>query len=109
PALAPAAKVVAERLATMPLATPTLPLMMNATAQATTDAATIQKHLVEQITSTVKWRESMAALSDRGVTTVLELGVGNVLAGLAKRQATPLTGHALNNPQTIDAYLATIL
>ncbi len=50
-----------------------------------TDPTEIRQRLVEQVTGTVRWRESMAWLGENGVTRLVEIGAGKVLTGLAKR------------------------
>jgi [acyl-carrier-protein] S-malonyltransferase len=61
------------------------PVIANVTAQPVSDPTQIKKLLVEQITSPVKWSQTMELLSKSGVTTVIEIGPGKVLSGLAKR------------------------
>ena len=62
-----------------------VPVVQNADPVPTTDAATIRQRLVEQMTSPVRWTETMEALRDLGVSTLVEVGPGKVLTGLTKR------------------------
>jgi [acyl-carrier-protein] S-malonyltransferase len=62
-----------------------IPVVQNADPVPTTDAATIRERLLEQMTSPVRWTETMEALRELGVSTLVEVGPGKVLTGLAKR------------------------
>lgn len=83
--MAPAAERLAQAIAATPLARPAVPVIANVTAEPETDAEPIKALLVRQVTARVRWRESMATMARVGVTTVVELGAGKVLTGLAKR------------------------
>ncbi len=61
------------------------PVVANVTARIVTEPVEIRRLLIEQLTSPVRWAESMQTLTDRGVDTVVEVGPGNVLSGLMKR------------------------
>ena len=62
------------------------PVYSNFTASASTDPETLKQALKDQITGRVRWVESMEqAISDLGITTIIEFGPGNVLTGLMKR------------------------
>ena len=102
----PAAEEVAGRLADMDVQNAQVPIIMNATAMATTDAATITKNLVTQITSTVRWRECMEAAAEGGATELYEFGAGKVLCGLAKRCDARLAAtKQLDTPFSVDDML----
>lgn len=60
------------------------PVVINVTAEPTTDAAIIKSKLIEQLTAPVLWYPSLARMKKDGVTTVMELGPKKVLLGLAK-------------------------
>jgi [acyl-carrier-protein] S-malonyltransferase len=81
----PAAERLAEAIGLLSFADPAVPVIANVTAAPVTDAATIRELLVRQVTTRVRWRESMAAMARLGVDEVIELGAGKVLGGLAKR------------------------
>ncbi len=65
------------------------------------DPAEIRKALVAQVTGTVRWRESMAAMAAQGVKLFCEAGAGKVLSGLVKRTAPEAQGLALGAPEDI--------
>src|ERR1700744_2174336 len=72
----PAADVMAEALANVVIRPPVVPLVANVLAKAITDPNEIRARLVEQVTGTVRWRESIAYMADRGVDMFYELGAG---------------------------------
>lgn len=81
----PAAEVMANALAATKIHPPAVPLVPNVLAEARSDPTEIRQRLVEQVTGTVRWRESMAWLAANGVTHFVEIGSGKVLTGLIKR------------------------
>lgn len=108
PLMQPAAVRMAEALAEVTLQTPGVPLIANVTAAPVTDPAEIRQLLVEQVTGMVRWRESMLALREREIETLVECGHGKVLAGLAKRIDRAFQTVNLQGPADIDAFLATL-
>jgi [acyl-carrier-protein] S-malonyltransferase len=105
PYMAAASQVVADRLQTLDVVAPCVPLVMNINAKITRDPETIKQNLVQQITHTVRWRESMTTLADQGVDILWEMAPGKVLSGLAKRQEVELQGVPLASPAEIDYVL----
>jgi [acyl-carrier-protein] S-malonyltransferase len=107
----PAADVMAEALAKVTVSGPVVPVVANITAGPVSDPDTIRKLLVEQVTGTVRWRESVAYMAAHGVTHFLEIGSGKVLTGLVKRIAEGAVGIAVGGPGDIasarDAIAAT--
>jgi [acyl-carrier-protein] S-malonyltransferase len=81
----PAADAMAEALAAVAIRAPVVPLVANVTAAPITDPDEIRRRLVEQVTGTVRWRESVLRLKADGVTRLVEIGSGKVLTGLVKR------------------------
>jgi [acyl-carrier-protein] S-malonyltransferase len=84
PMMQPAADAMEKALADVAIQAPLVPVYANVTAAPNTDPATIRTLLVEQVTGMVRWRESVAAMGEAGVTGFVELG-GKVLAGMVKR------------------------
>ena len=74
-------------------------------AQPVSDAATIAKLLVSQVTATVRWRESIIAMKALGVTKMYELGAGKVLAGLVKRIDKEIEASSVSAPADVEAAL----
>src|SRR3546814_10042754 len=82
----PAADAMADALAKVDLKPPVVALYANVTAAPVADPDTIRRLLVEQVTGLVRWRESVAAMAEAGVTHFVELG-GKVLGPMVKRIA----------------------
>jgi [acyl-carrier-protein] S-malonyltransferase len=97
----PAADAMAEALAKVTIVKPVSPLVSNVVAAAISDPDEIRRRLVEQVTGTVRWRESIAYMSAQGVTRFFEIGAGKVLSGLVKRIAEGTVGIAVGGPADI--------
>ena len=97
----PAATALRERLATLNLAAPRIPVINNIDVQIETDAERIRDALVRQAAGPVRWVEIVQALQQRGVAAVVECGPGKVLAGMAKRIAPDLAALAVYDPATL--------
>jgi [acyl-carrier-protein] S-malonyltransferase len=104
----PAADVMAEALDRVEMRAPAVPLVANVLAAPISDPAEIRRRLVEQVTGTVRWRESIAAMADLGVTSIYEIGAGKVLAGLAKRIVPSLSATSVGTSQDIAAALTSL-
>ena len=83
----PAAAVMADALAGVDIQPPAVPLIANVRAEAVTEPGAIRRLLVEQVTGTVRWRESIANMAQAGVTEFWEIGAGKALSGMIKRIA----------------------
>jgi len=83
--MAPAAEVMAEALAQVTINPPRVPLVANVKASAIRDPDEIRSLLIEQITGAVRWRESVAYMSEQGVDTFYEIGAGKALSGMIRR------------------------
>ena len=81
----PAADAMAEALADVAIAAPKVPLVANVTAAPTSDPEAIRRQLIEQVTGSVRWRESVAAMAASGVTSFYEIGAGKALSGMIRR------------------------
>jgi len=81
----PAADVLRERLAQVPVAAPRIPVVNNVDVAAASEPAAIRDALVRQAYGPVRWVEVVRALRARGLSHVLECGPGKVLAGMVKR------------------------
>ena len=85
PLMQPAAEVMARALMQVEAHDAQVPLIANVLASAISDHKEIVKHLVEQVTGSVRWRESVIYMKEQGVTDVAELGAGKVLTNIIKR------------------------
>ena len=102
----PAAEAMAAALGKTHVGRPAVPLIANVTAAPVSDPDDIKARLVQQVTGTVRWRESVAAMAQDGVTDIVEVGSGKVLAGLAKRIVPSLNAISVGTSQEIDGALA---
>ncbi|MGH0003213.1 ACP S-malonyltransferase [Pseudovibrio ascidiaceicola] len=102
----PAADAMAKALAEVEIKAPVVPLVANVLAAPITDPEEIRTRLVEQVTGTVRWRESVTWMADNGVTTLVEIGTGKVLSGMVRRIVKSLEGVAINTAEDIDALVA---
>ncbi len=97
----PAADKLRDRLASVTLTAPQIPLVNNIDVSVETDVGRIRDALVRQAAGPVRWVECVRALQARGLTTLVECGPGKVLAGLTKRIDAGLTGLALYDPASL--------
>ena len=91
PFMAEAAERFAAELDNVPFLDARVPVLSNSAASASTSADELKQRLKQQMTTGVRWRETMAAMTDSGVDTLVEIGPGNVLSGLAKRSMSGIT------------------
>ena len=103
--MAPAADVMADALDGVSMTPPPVALVANITAQPVTDPAEIRRLLVEQVTGMVRWRECVLTMKELGVDTLVEIGAGKVLSGLARRIDADLGAMSVGTPETIEECL----
>ncbi len=106
PLMQPAADVMAEALAKVSVKPPVVPLVANVLARPVKEPAEILHCLVEQVTGTVRWRESILFMVQSGVTDFYEIGAGKVLTGLIKRIADAATASAIGTPDDLTRFTA---
>ncbi len=99
----PAAEVMAEALSHVDISRPAVPLIANVRATAISDPATIRNLLVEQVTGSVRWRESVLFMSAQGVKETWEIGTGKALSGMVKRIARDVVCKPVGTPEDIAA------
>ena len=97
----PAADAMAKALAGVTIKPPAVPLVSNVLASALTDPDEIRRRLIEQVTGTVRWRESVSYMASHGVNRFFEIGAGKVLSGLVKRIADGAIGISVSGPSDI--------
>mgnify|MGYP003629917497 FL=1 len=102
----PAGKKLAEKLESITFSVPTCTLIQNVTAQAVSDPAIIKANLVSQLSEPVLWTQSIALLSELGVTATVECGPGKVLSGLNKRIIKGLNTSSLGDLLAFEAALS---
>ena len=105
--MGPAAEKMEEALALVKMEAPVVPLVANVLATPISEPAEIRRRLVEQVTGLVRWTESVSWLTgEGGVDTLVELGAGKVLTGLAKRINADAKAIAIGLPGDIDGFVA---
>jgi [acyl-carrier-protein] S-malonyltransferase len=103
----PAADRLAAELARIELMAPAVPVVTNVEAAPCSDPARLKALLVEQVTAPVRWEESVQRMVALGASRALEVGAGNVLAGLCKRIAPELPVQGTGEPEAIEAIAKT--
>lgn len=102
PPMQPAAEVMARALMQVEAHDAQIPLIANVLASAITDHKEIVKRLVEQVTGSVRWRESVIYMKEQGVTDVAELGAGKVLANIIKRSDKEMNAFSVGSAAEIE-------
>ena len=103
--MAPAAAEMEEALDAVAMEDPTVPLVANVTAAPVAAAAEVRDLLVRQVTAMVRWRESVLALRDGGVDSIVEIGAGRVLSGLVRRIDRDIATASAHTPDEIESLL----
>ena len=96
--MAPAAEVMAQALAEVDIERPAVPLVANVIAKSVSDPAAIRSLLVDQVTGSVRWRESVLWMADNGVTSTVEVGAGKALTGMIRRIHKEMTTANVGTP-----------
>lgn len=102
----PAADKMAAALAEVEIKNPAVPLVANVRAEAVTEGTLIRDLLVEQVTGSVRWRESVVWMAANGVAEVWEIGAGKALSGMIKRIDRSVATKAVGTPDDVKAAVA---
>jgi [acyl-carrier-protein] S-malonyltransferase len=97
----PAAERLAAALAGVPFQRPAVPVVTNVEATPNQDPERLRALLVDQVTAPVRWEQSVQKMAEMGVVAAVEVGVGNVLAGLVKRIAPAIVVGSAGDPEGI--------
>lgn len=108
PLMQPAAEKMREALLAVAIRPPAVPIVSNVTAAENHEPETIRELLVRQVTSRVRWRESVLSFRSLGVETTVEAGGNRVLTGMVKRIDADLTTIALDTPADIEVFARTL-
>ena len=101
----PARKVMEKALNDIEFKTPLIPIISNISASPETDPIILKKNLIDQVTGTVKWRQTMDFAKNIGIKKITELGSGKVLTGIAKRMLHSISAESLENPEDFNNIL----
>jgi [acyl-carrier-protein] S-malonyltransferase len=106
--MAPVQARLADVLGAMAMKPPHAPVIANATAEPNSDATRIPQLLLTQVTSPVRWVETVQKMALNGVDTIVELGPGKVLSGLIRRIDKGLRAHSVEDPAGLRAVLSEV-
>jgi [acyl-carrier-protein] S-malonyltransferase len=104
PLMQPAADRMAEELGQVTIRPLVVPVLANVTAREANNPDHVRRLLVEQVTSRVRWRESILALKGLGVDTSVEFGGNKVLTGMVKRIEAGLNMVTLDTPSDLEVF-----
>ncbi len=104
----PAAEVMREALEEVAMDRPAVPLVANVRAGAVTEPGEIRALLVEQVTGSVRWRESVSFMAQEGVTETWEIGAGKALSGMVRRIERDMTVRNIGTPEDVVAAVAAL-
>ena len=105
PLLAPAAETMAAAFKNVPFMPLAVQVVSNVTARPVREASDVPALLVRQVTAMVRWRESVLHMAGEGVDTLIEIGAGRVLTGLARRIDRALGASAVGTVADVEALL----
>ena len=97
PMMQPAAEAMARAFMQIDAKDAEIALVANVSALPVTNHREIIKNLIEQVTATVRWRETMYYFKEQGITDLIELGAGKVLSGIAKRSAKEINSASVGS------------
>ena len=97
----PAQIIMQEALNNLQFKNPIIPIISNITACPETDPQNLKKNLIDQVTGTVRWRETMNFANKLGVKKIIELGSGKVLTGIAKRMIKDVVALNIEKPEDL--------
>ena len=106
--MTPAAEVMKEALVEVSISAPKIPLVANVCAEGVSDPESIRKLLIEQITASVRWRESVLWMSGEGVSEVWEIGAGKALSGMVRRINGDILCHNVAQPEDISTIIQSL-
>ena len=105
----PAAEAMAEALSHVEINRPAVPVIANVLAEGVGDPATIRSLLVQQVTGSVRWRESVEFMARHDVTETYEIGAGKALSGMVRRVHRDMAVQAVGTPDEVKAAAGAIL
>ncbi|MDE0050513.1 MAG: ACP S-malonyltransferase [Rhodospirillales bacterium] len=106
PLLKPAAETMAAAFEDVTFAPLAVPVVANVTARPVHEASAVPALLVRQVTAMVRWRESVLHMAAEGVDTLIEVGAGKVLTGLARRIDRSLSASSVGTAADVEGLLA---
>ena len=103
--MSPASQRLAERLSSIDVVLPTIPVLHNCNVSLATSAEEVKANLVSQLDSPVRWVESVVSMHQQGIETFIESGPGKVLGGMVKRIVKGVNVACIDKPDAIEALI----
>ena len=100
----PARIIMEEALNNLKFNAPLIPIVSNITALSHEDPITLRKNLIDQVTGTVRWRETMMFAKNKGVKKITELWSGKVITAIEKRMIKEISSESFENPKDFEAF-----
>ena len=101
----PAQIIMENALNELIFKTPIVPIIPNVNVSPETNPDKLRKNLIDQVTGTVRWRETMKFADKQGVKKVIELGSGKVLSGIAKRMIKNVVTISIENTEDFENFI----
>ncbi len=105
PLMQPAVEELRSAVEAALIEKPVVPLLANTTAQPVDDPNAIRDELVDQLTGSVRWTESMQYAVEAGVSHFVEIGPGEVVSGFIKRIERKATRLSVNDPASVEQFV----
>ena len=101
----PAQIIMEEALNKLNFKTPLIPIISNVNVSPENNPDKLRKNLIEQVTGTVRWRETMEFAEKKGIKKIIELGSGKVLTGIAKRMIKDIVTINIENTEDFKNFI----
>ena len=108
PLMQPAADEMAQALAEVTIERPSLPVIANVLAAPVSEPDGIAQLLVQQVTGSVRWRESVTSFTSLGITETVEIGAGKALTGMIRRIDKALSFSNIQDPADLEKFTETL-
>jgi len=103
--MSPASARLAERLSSIDIILPTIPVLHNCNVQIASSADNVKANLVSQLDSPVRWVESVVTMHQQGVDSFIESGPGKVLGGMVKRIVKGVNVSCIDKPDAFESLI----
>ena len=101
----PAQIIMEEALNKLNFKTPLIPIISNVNVLPENNPDKLRKNLIDQVTGTVRWRETMEFVEKKGIKKIIELGSGKVLTGIAKRMIKDIVTINIENTEDFKNFI----
>ena len=101
----PAQIIMEEALNKLNFKTPLIPIISNVNVLPENNPDKLRKNLIDQVTGTVRWRETMEFAEKKGIKKIIELGSGKVLTGIAKRMIKDIVTINIENTEDFKNFI----